>query len=306
MCPFMRSPFHGGSRSVRASTASSFATMTIRNVPPTCGSSSTVALRVSPGHIQRAMSTASSHAANTRSRGTRSTRRTTSGSASAGVIAQQYLEGVEPGIPVRALPRQPARRRVQWPGPEAQPVLAAADAARHQPGALQHLHVLGHRVERHGKAPRESTDVHLSAGERGEDGAPGGAGDGAIDLVQPAGTGLRHGLFIIQPIGRISDILRSSARPITTRHRMTPDDLRDHPVVSHDRWIAARTKLLAKEKELTRTKDEVSRLRRALPWERVDKTYVFEGPDGKQTLAELFGAKSQLFVYHFMFGPEDQ
>ncbi len=87
---------------------------------------------------------------------------------------------------------------------------------------------------------------------------------------------------------------------------MTPDDLRDHPVVSHDRWIAARTELLAKEKELTRTKDEVSRLRRALPWERVDKTYVFEGPDGKQTLAELFGAKSQLFVYHFMFGPEDQ
>jgi len=87
---------------------------------------------------------------------------------------------------------------------------------------------------------------------------------------------------------------------------MTADDLRDHAVVSHDRWIAARTTLLAKEKELTRAKDELNRLRRALPWERVDKTYVFEGPDGKQTLAELFGAKSQLFVYHFMFGPEDQ
>ncbi len=87
---------------------------------------------------------------------------------------------------------------------------------------------------------------------------------------------------------------------------MTADDLRDHAVVSHDRWIAARTKLLAKEKELTRARDEVNRLRRALPWERVDKTYVFEGPDGKQTLAELFGAKSQLFVYHFMFAPEDQ
>ena len=87
---------------------------------------------------------------------------------------------------------------------------------------------------------------------------------------------------------------------------MTPDDLRDHAVVSHDRWIAARTKLLTKEKELTRAKDELNRLRRALPWERVDKTHVFEGPDGKQTLAELFGAKSQLFVYHFMFGPDDQ
>ena len=87
---------------------------------------------------------------------------------------------------------------------------------------------------------------------------------------------------------------------------MTADDLRDHAVVSHDRWIAARTKLLTKEKALTRAKDELNRLRRALPWERIDKTYVFEGPDGKQTLAELFGAKSQLFVYHFMFGPEDQ
>src|SRR5438874_11355135 len=107
-------------------------------------------------------------------------------------------------------------------------------------------------------------------------------------------------------MGRIADIPRSIARPSTTRHRMTPDDLRVHAVVSHDRWIAARTMLLAKEKELTRAKGEVSRLRRALPWERVDKTYVFEGPDGKQTLAQLFGAKSQLFVYHFMFGPEDQ
>ena len=87
---------------------------------------------------------------------------------------------------------------------------------------------------------------------------------------------------------------------------MTADDLRDHAVVSHDRWIAARTKLLAKEKELTRARDELNRLRRALPWERVEKPYVFEGPDGKQTLAELFGAKSQLFVYHFMFGPDDQ
>ena len=87
---------------------------------------------------------------------------------------------------------------------------------------------------------------------------------------------------------------------------MTPEDSSKHAVVSHEQWIAARTKLLAKEKELTRARDELSRLRRALPWERVDKTYVFEGPDGKQTLAELFGAKSQLFVYHFMFAPEDQ
>jgi len=87
---------------------------------------------------------------------------------------------------------------------------------------------------------------------------------------------------------------------------MPPDELRNHPVASHDQWIAARTTLLTKEKEFTRAKDELSRLRRALPWERVEKTYMFDGPDGKQTLAQLFAGRSQLFIYHFMFGPEDQ
>lgn len=87
---------------------------------------------------------------------------------------------------------------------------------------------------------------------------------------------------------------------------MTPDELRDHAVVSHDRWIAARTTLLAKEKEFTRAKDELNRARRALPWERVEKTYLFEGPEGKHTLADLFAGRSQLFVYHFMFGPDEQ
>src|SRR5947207_2326573 len=158
--------------------------MTIRNLPPTRGSSSTVARLMSPGHIQRAMRSGSSHAANTRSRGTRSTRRTTSGSASAGVIAEQCLQGVEAGMPERPLARQPPRRLAQR--------------------------------------------------------------------------------------------------------------------------LAARTQLLAKEKEFTRAKDELNRLRRALPWERVEKSYVFEGPDGKETLAQLFAGKSQLLVYHFMFGPEEQ
>ncbi len=87
---------------------------------------------------------------------------------------------------------------------------------------------------------------------------------------------------------------------------MTPDDLSRHAVVSHDQWIAARTTLLAKEKELTRARDELNRLRRALPWERAEKTYAFEGPDGKETLAQLFAGRGQLFVYHFMFGPEEQ
>jgi predicted dithiol-disulfide oxidoreductase (DUF899 family) len=78
----------------------------------------------------------------------------------------------------------------------------------------------------------------------------------------------------------------------------------DHRVVSHDEWIAARTEFLAEEKEFTRLRDALSRKRRELPWEKVEKTYIFEGPNGKETLADLFEGRSQLIVYHFMFLPE--
>src|SRR5262245_11941076 len=78
----------------------------------------------------------------------------------------------------------------------------------------------------------------------------------------------------------------------------------NHPVVPRDEWIAARIAFLAKEKEFTRLRDELSRQRRELPWEKVDKTYVFDGPRGKESLAELFGPHSQLAVYHFMFAPD--
>src|SRR5262245_61368915 len=78
----------------------------------------------------------------------------------------------------------------------------------------------------------------------------------------------------------------------------------NHPIVPRDEWVAARIAFLAKEKEFTRLRDELSRQRRQLPWERVDKTYVFDGPRGKTSLAELFGPRSQLAVYHFMFAPE--
>ena len=77
-----------------------------------------------------------------------------------------------------------------------------------------------------------------------------------------------------------------------------------HKVVSSEKWMAARKKLLVKEKQLTRLADKRSKERRALPWEAVTKEYVFEGPDGRQTLAELFDRRSQLVVYHFMFGPD--
>jgi predicted dithiol-disulfide oxidoreductase (DUF899 family) len=77
-----------------------------------------------------------------------------------------------------------------------------------------------------------------------------------------------------------------------------------HKAVSREQWIEARTRLLAKEKELTRLRDELSRERRELPWVRVDKHYAFDGPNGKETLADLFEGRSQLIVYHFMFGPD--
>jgi predicted dithiol-disulfide oxidoreductase (DUF899 family) len=76
-----------------------------------------------------------------------------------------------------------------------------------------------------------------------------------------------------------------------------------HKVVSRDEWLEARKQFLAKEKEFTRLRDQLSKARRELPWERVDKTYVFDGPAGKETLAELFQGRSQLIVYHFMFDP---
>jgi predicted dithiol-disulfide oxidoreductase (DUF899 family) len=77
-----------------------------------------------------------------------------------------------------------------------------------------------------------------------------------------------------------------------------------HKVVSHDKWMAARKKLLAKEKQLTRLADKLSKERRALPWEAITQEYVFEGPNGRETLAQLFDGRSQLVVYHFMFGPD--
>ncbi len=80
--------------------------------------------------------------------------------------------------------------------------------------------------------------------------------------------------------------------------------LQNQKVVSHEEWLSARRALLAKEKEFTRARDEISRRRRELPWVKVDKNYVFDGPTGKVTLGDLFGGRSQLIVYHFMLGPD--
>jgi predicted dithiol-disulfide oxidoreductase (DUF899 family) len=77
-----------------------------------------------------------------------------------------------------------------------------------------------------------------------------------------------------------------------------------HKVVSHQDWMNARRSLLAKEKKFTRLRDELSQSRRDLPWEEVTKDYVFEGSEGSESLSDLFAGRSQLIVYHFMFGPD--
>jgi predicted dithiol-disulfide oxidoreductase (DUF899 family)/predicted transcriptional regulator YdeE len=77
----------------------------------------------------------------------------------------------------------------------------------------------------------------------------------------------------------------------------------EHRVVSNEEWLEARRAHLAREKEFTRERDQLSRERRELPWVRIEKTYTFNGPNGKETLAELFEGRSQLIVYHFMLGP---
>lgn len=79
-------------------------------------------------------------------------------------------------------------------------------------------------------------------------------------------------------------------------------NIHNHPVVSREEWLAARKQHLAREKAFTRERDNLSAERRALPWMKIDKDYHFQGPDGELKLADLFGGRSQLVIYHFMYG----
>ena len=79
--------------------------------------------------------------------------------------------------------------------------------------------------------------------------------------------------------------------------------VKEHKVVSEKEWLKARQQLLIKEKKFSKLRDELNKQRRALPWVKIEKEYAFNGPNGKETLADLFDSKSQLLVYHFMFGP---
>jgi predicted dithiol-disulfide oxidoreductase (DUF899 family) len=84
-------------------------------------------------------------------------------------------------------------------------------------------------------------------------------------------------------------------------------DVSESPrIVSREEWLAARKQLLAQEKRLTRQYDVIRAMRRDLPWVKVEKTYAFETPNGKETLTDLFAGRSQLIIRHFMFGPESK
>src|SRR5437763_13641463 len=89
----------------------------------------------------------------------------------------------------------------------------------------------------------------------------------------------------------------------TMEPKTEPSEMSPSKIVSKARWLVARKDLLTREKELTRLRDEVSRHRRELTWVKVDKEYLFEGPDGKETLADLFDRRSQLIVYHLILRP---
>src|SRR5215467_14084581 len=93
----------------------------------------------------------------------------------------------------------------------------------------------------------------------------------------------------------------NAANDVTTRRRQA---MTSHKTGTREEWLSARLELLQAEKELTRRSDELARLRRELPWVRVDKEYQFETDEGSASLADLFRGRSQLLVYHFMFGPD--
>jgi predicted dithiol-disulfide oxidoreductase (DUF899 family) len=86
--------------------------------------------------------------------------------------------------------------------------------------------------------------------------------------------------------------------------KMTTSRIENHKIVSREEWLVARKKLLAREKQLTRERDALAAEQSQLPWVKVEKNYVFDGPSGKVMLADLFNGKSQLIIYHLMFGPE--
>ncbi len=92
--------------------------------------------------------------------------------------------------------------------------------------------------------------------------------------------------------------------PMTDTTGRSGESTENHRIVSREQWIAERKTLLAREKELTRLRDQIAAERRALPWVHIDKSYIFETPEGRRTLADLFDGRRQLLVQHFMLAPD--
>src|SRR5215207_6216906 len=90
----------------------------------------------------------------------------------------------------------------------------------------------------------------------------------------------------------------------TTEHEKEMQDMTTHRTGTREEWLRARVELLQAEKELTQRSDEVARMRQGLPWVRIEKTYPFDTDEGKASLPDLFRGRSQLLIYHFMFGPD--
>src|SRR5439155_20153493 len=122
------------------------------------------------------------------------------------------------------------------------------------------------------------------------------------------GGGARHereGRAVGPPVGGDQTDRGSGPRPAAGRRRpVRRMEMADHRVVGHDAWVEARRTHLAREKEFSRLRDQLSRERRELPWELVDKEYTFEGERGTQTLSDVFEGRGQLVVYHAMFNPD--
>jgi predicted dithiol-disulfide oxidoreductase (DUF899 family) len=102
----------------------------------------------------------------------------------------------------------------------------------------------------------------------------------------------------------VLDELGSTSRSVLTDSPSEEVAMTTPRIVSHEEWLKARKAFLVKEKEFTRARDDLARQRRELPWVKVEKPYTFDAAEGRLTLADLFGGKGQLLVYHFMFGPD--
>jgi predicted dithiol-disulfide oxidoreductase (DUF899 family) len=125
------------------------------------------------------------------------------------------------------------------------------------------------------------------------DGRADGTGRQAVSFVHVAAIEKRHQTNLAQGTKTKGAVIMATATSKPEHSKVVPPA----------EWLAARKELLQKEKEFTRLRDELSRQRRELPWEKVEKDYVFDGPKGKETLSDLFGGRGQLAVYHFMLGP---